>query len=198
MLTAFHAAVYVPSNISISDFESFLQRLEPLLLRKSVILVGDFNLPRFNNLASNSSLSSKFQTFIQCTTLLKFMQHNHVPNCNERCLDLVFTSFDVCVEVCHEELPLLSEDLYHPKTLKCYNFKKATFVKLYNDIIETERSSLSAYSDVNDAVTEFYRIFYNILDSSVPLYSHKKPSHPVWFDKQIVHSITLNSKGLGH
>ena len=45
---------------------------------------------------------------------------------------------------------------------KCYNFKKANFVKLYNRILEAEWSSLSAYSDVNDAVTEFYRIFYNM------------------------------------
>ena len=114
MLTFFYAAVYVPSNISTFDFELFMERLEPLLLGKPVILVGDFNLPQFNHFASNSSLSSKFQTFIQFTALLKFMQHNHVPNCNGRCLDLVFTNFDVCVDVCDEDLPLLSEGLYHP------------------------------------------------------------------------------------
>ncbi|XP_063932673.1 uncharacterized protein LOC135144578 [Zophobas morio] len=147
MFIFFLAAVYVPSNISTSDFELFLERLEPLLLGKPVIL-----------------------------------------------------------------LPLLREDLYHPALgitaefvlsskrpqfpslgAKCYNFKKANFVNLYNDIFETEWSSLSAYSDVNAAVTEFYRIFYNILDPSVPLYSLKKSSYTVWFNKQIIKTLKMKN-----
>ena len=52
---------------------------------------------------------------------------------------------------------------------------------------------MSAYSDVNDALTEFYRIFYNILDSSVPLYSLKKSSYPVWFNKQIIETLKMKN-----
>ena len=56
---------------------------------------------------------------------------------------------------------------------KIFNFKKADFHKLYNQLVVTDWSFLQSSGNVNDACTKFYNTLNAILEDSVPKISNK-------------------------
>ena len=204
------AAVYIPPNISCSEFESFFEALETLLLNKPTLFIGDFNLANFNNNLTYNTPGSKNHVFSTFSSSLNFIQHNCIFNTHNRLLDLILSNFDGSVNVSHENYPIVPEDIHHPSLSMIvkfptsakvsnfpsgnnlrYNFRKANYVNLYNDILVTDWSSLSFTNDVNACVNLFYDKLYSILHSSVPQFHVVKSTYPSWFNKNLISTLKL-------
>nr|CAH7714539.1 unnamed protein product [Callosobruchus chinensis] len=129
-------------------------------------------------------------------------QYNNIVNDNGRVLDLVMSN--VNIDVCRVSSPLIKEDTYHPalyiaidgsyvkdKQFKLsnssrYNFKKANFMSLYQELLYADWDFLETEADVNILVDNFYNRLYNIFDEHVPItkqYSHK---YPVWYTDDMI------------
>lgn len=138
-------------------------------------------------------------------TFFDIKQHNCIYNCTNRLLDLVCT--DLKCEILHNETPLVPEDSYHPSLIidistsiqytnfsantsqKSYNFKKANYQALYNDLLNTDWYVLQNFNDVDSALDEFYSKFYSILDLHVPQYNYRSQCYPKWYSKEIITNI---------
>ena len=202
----FLVACYIPPQVSLADYELFFEAVEVLLVGQSILLVGDFNLPHFNNLHTNCPKVRSLRSF--CDSL-QLHQHNSIRNLNNERLDLVFSNLQKIV-VSRELHPFVKEDSYHPalslyveypsksnasffpsaKTTR-YNFRKANFLYLYDDLLSIDWTFLEKCLDVDDALDTFYDHLYNILNCSVPQYaacSHKA-SYPPWFTPSIISNL---------
>lgn len=208
-ISIFVACVYIPPNVSQHDFDFFCDALEALLLDKLTLLLGDFNLPQFS---SNPLSCLKCCTFNCLCNLLKLQQFNTIVNCDNRLLDLVAANFSSSIIVSSEEYPLVPLDQYHPalsisisfstcpvgsafpsNTNNRYNFSKANFHQLYNDLRNADWSALMEFSDVNLALESFYDTLYAILDVSVPKYCtiSNAAKYPAWFSSTIISNLKL-------
>ena len=186
--------MYVPPDIPVTDFEYFVECLENYALQyPNLLLIGDFNVPNFFTNANDAkTLSIK-----NMMSLLNLTQVNTVPNSDGRFLDLVFCSLNSCI-VTHDSCPIVIEDKYHPAlhinlgvkntsyvnfpictTTKIYNFRKANFIMLYEDILNSDWRFLYQITDVDEACEFFYRTLYTILDKHVPIFKCKKYSYGV-------------------
>lgn len=203
------SVVYIPPDIPTDVFETFLETFAITLLDRPVIVVGDFNVPAFRT--QQTMLSSKVSNLQGFCDLLDLKQVNSVLNSDNRLLDLIFSTPSCNIEATREEEFFVLEDRYHPAlsiTLKitaesrspvfasscdeCYNFRKADFIALYEDLRQVDWSFLDGFTDVNIALHEFYLVLYSVLDRSVPKSSRcKSSSFPPWFTKEIKDNIKM-------
>lgn len=102
--------LYIPPDISFSDFEHLLDLLEIFIIDCRLILIGDFNLPTFS-MSQGSNTPTLFLSFIRSHNL---EQVNNISNSNNRLLDLVLTNLQSSVSVDRDTLPFVSEDDHHP------------------------------------------------------------------------------------
>lgn len=78
--------LYIPPDISVLEFETLFELLETILMsQKSVLIVGDFNIPNFQNTTHHS----KSQVLCNFLNLFGLQQFNKVNNVYGRVLDLV-------------------------------------------------------------------------------------------------------------
>lgn len=188
--------VYIPPDLSVNDFVSFIECFESYTIELSnIFLVGDFNAPCFLSSTADTK-SSSVQTM---ASLLNLRQFNTVLNSDGRLLDLVFGTSNCCY-VTRDLDPLIKEDLHHPalnidlqlknfsctsfpmcNSTKLYNFKKANFPLLYNDILNIDWSYLYRIADVNLACEHFYNMLYSLFDKHVPLFKCKRFRYPNWY-----------------
>ena len=196
--------LYIPPDVSSGDMEQFFDALGALIAGERILLVGDFNIPNFN---TENSSCRKVAAINDLCQFLNLQQINCVLNQQGRLLDLVFTNLpDLCVE--REDLPLVQEDRYHPALCmrlrlsmesravtfdqgNClgYNFKRANFIQLYNQLCHVNWSSLDACRDVDGAVDRFYSLLYGVLDESVPRRRRPVGRYPTWFTTEIMRNI---------
>ncbi|XP_063931859.1 uncharacterized protein LOC135143848 [Zophobas morio] len=193
-------AIYIPPWITSHDYELLFNILSTVdeLNKNHVIIIGDFNLPMFNtNIINNYGvILNNFYLFFNLS------QYNEIVNSHNRVLDLIFSTNNCLVDRSNE--PLVPEDPHHPaldifiqtnsvlpmkfqmnSSNKIFNFKKADFHKLYNQLVVTDWSFLQSSGDVNDACTKFYDTLTAILEDSVPKISNKpkrSSNYPDWFD----------------
>src|SRR5699024_8142738 len=132
---------------------------EMLVYANEILLLGDFNIPDYI-LNRDNNLSSILENF---SKFLNLRQYSNVKNYRGKVLDLVFCS-QSC-DVSHDPTPLITEDAFHPALYvslnitnykndfpcntqdKIYNFKKANFQELYQDILTIDWSFLRIHSD---------------------------------------------------
>lgn len=203
--TLLHICVlYIPPDISLLDFESFLDIFEQKLLDfKDMIILGDFNCPHF----MIDDRDPKSINLRNCVELLALEQFNHVTNVNGRILDLVLSN-SPC-EVLRDAAPFVGEDEYHPaltisvaKTSEryvnfpthdapSYNFKKSDFPSLYDCLLNANWSFLDGYTDVDTACDSFYQRLYSIFNMYVPTTSTRKNCYPKWFTPEIIYYAKL-------
>nr|CAI5830323.1 unnamed protein product [Callosobruchus analis] len=141
-----------------------------------------------------------------------FGQYNHVHNSSQRLLDLIVS--DKVVHVTREELPLVTEDEYHP-ALTCivsvgqprsnnsisantrntlYNFRKANFVSFYQAFLACNWGFLDDAWESSKLLEAFYNKVYSILDVFVPHVKHNSKNNPCWFTPEIIYLIRLKAK----
>nr|CAI5867924.1 unnamed protein product [Callosobruchus analis] len=171
--------------------------------------VGDFNISHFVDDASDDPKIICFNNFLH---FVGFGQYNHVHNSSQRLLDLIVS--DKVVHVTREELPLVTEDEYHP-ALKCivsvdqprnnnsispntrntlYNFRKANFVSLYQVFLACNWGFLHDAWDSSKLPKAFHNKVYSILDVLVPRVKHNSKNYPCWFTPEIIYLIRSKAK----
>lgn len=102
--------LYVPPDISFDEYELFFDALSLHLIDKPLIILGDFNCPKFSTDLLNADRKSlALQNFMNT---LQLKQHNNTINSHSRILDLVFSNIHGNISVSHDSDPLLPEDPY--------------------------------------------------------------------------------------
>lgn len=198
--------IYIPPDISSLDFEHFLNQFEQLICNfDRLIIFGDFNVPDFLEANLNSA---KFNAINNFMSMAGLKQCNNIVNINGRMLDLCFCRNVDIVTISEDSQPLVNVDIHHPalnvvvkisKTkannfplsdnAKLYNFKKANFQGLYNEMCLVDWSFLSSIEDVNSCCSAFYVKLYNILDKFVPQFKSHKNNFPKWYSAELKHYI---------
>lgn len=129
--------IYIPPCPTVNVFSNFSTALNELLLNypgSDIIIAGDFNLPNVS--WSNSSLGCNVvfnqQTLcntVNCANLLSrivnshnLLQYNYIVNCNNYCLDYVFSSL-IEFQVEPDIDPLIDIDCHHPPLHCNFNFE---------------------------------------------------------------------------
>lgn len=207
--TLYVIGVYIPPGITLADFRIFIEYFEQMdcCRGENVLILGDFNLPHFNNPEAYNSQCRLMSGLID---FLDLKQYNSITNILGRLLDLVLTNIEC--EVSRDYAPMIKEDLYHPAlylnlrlntncltafpnnpSKKTYNFRKANFPDLYNALLNVDWSYLYNCTDVNAACEEFYAIIYSLFDLYVPLHGNKKRSYPVWYTPDLIKNIKLKN-----
>ena len=201
--------VYIPPNISVENFESFLNIFEQNISNKdNVLILGDFNITNFNS----NIIDTKCQLMQSFLEFVNMKQFNNVENVNGRLLDLVISDLPNC-NVSHDNAPFVREDTHHPalnislvpKTInpvkfpinlnsRTYNFKKANYPALYDSLLQTDWTFLETFQDVNIACDNFYNKLYSIFDVHVPVYKNNNKKFPIWYTAEIIKNIKLRDK----
>ncbi len=201
--------VYIPPDLSVTDFVLFIECFESYAIELSnIFLIGDFNSPSF----SSNKNDTKSSSLRNMASLLNLTQLNSIPNSDGRLLDLVFSTSTHCT-VSRDLCPLIAEDMHHPalninlqlkkvsyinfaacNMAKLYNFKKANFLLLYQDIFNADWSYLYRITDVNQACEHFYSVLYDIIDKHVPLFKCKRFRYPNWYSAELRSMLKLKRK----
>lgn len=176
----------------------------------NLIILGDFNIPSYatykDAIFDVPNVISNIRNF---SSFLGVTQYNSILNINERLLDLVFTRSYALVNLSDESLVPLPDRL-HPsleiivpvkdnktsplkRSSNGFNFRKANFGQLYNDLLHTDWEFLKAFDDVNLACSEFYKKLHDTFSLSVPQKQQKISSYPPWFTGQIIRDIKRKS-----
>ena len=113
----------------------------------------------------------------------------------------------------HAKYPFVKEDFYHPALSVSidlensdkfipfpavnsdrFNFRKANFNKLYDDLWCTDWSSVTKCTDVNQAVKTFYDLLYSTIKCSVPFYTKNRSTFPPWFTADIIFNLIYQTR----
>lgn len=212
--TLFVFCVYIPPQTPLSDFTTFFEEFGIYCMDfKNVIMMGDFNVPGFGA----SSPKSGSRQVNQINNFLHFSgldQYNSIPNANGVILDVVLTNLHSTCDVVRAA-PLLREDLHHPAltiTLQggndlhvknvlagnvsvTYNFRKANYATLYEEISKINWSTLESCCNVDSALQCFYSNIFDLFELYVPKKrSYDCDKYPPWFNKSVIILIKEKNK----
>jgi hypothetical protein len=202
--------IYIPPQTSVDDFATLMEFLEVLdyLYEHDVLFIGDFNVPNYIN-NNGCRIDSKNELLLNFCSILNLKQFNYITNCDNRCLDLILSSFDCSVML--DSAPLLIGSALHPplfcicslkspcrkffkSSKSCrgeerFNFRKANLLGLYDCIANCDWSFLHAVNDVNVAVGLFYEKLYDMFRQFVPLNRANSSHYPVWYTTDIIRKL---------
>lgn len=203
--------VYIPPSATDAHLEVFLEGVSSLdlMLSKNVVLLGDFNIPSYT---SNLPPNAKHRLLSEFVEVLGLRQLNNVPNINNRCLDLIFTNFNIVLQ--SNDVPLVNEDPHHPSLLinlqamlphtvsfpinnndlPQFNFRKANFPAMYELLLSTDWSPVLNCADVADSCRVFYGTLNAIFAACAPLKVKRRRHFPPWFTKEIINNVLKKEK----
>ena len=205
--------IYIQPNSPTEHYEALFYFFStfPPIQNEKVIFLGDFNIQFFTNLEIRYPKLVLIKDFI---SFFDMQQLNDAWNEHNYVLDLALSNIECAVNA--TDLPFVPEDAHHPafnvtfyskainnvisdfprnSNNRNYNFHRANYPLLYQLIYDTDWAFLDGETNVNNAVSEFYNTFYNILDQAVPLYrsDRRKSSFPSWYSKEIINDIREKS-----
>ncbi|CAK1552189.1 unnamed protein product [Leptosia nina] len=148
------------------------------------------------------------------------LEHNTVPNCHGRFLDVILTreSDEVRGITVMGTAGLVPPDFYHPPlnieilfnfvrhsdsiapsnidSAKDWNFKKCDFQQLQRYLSQASWTNVLQASDVDKACEHFYSTLYDIFDLCVPKKHRRSKCHryPVWFTNDIIRDLRRKVK----
>lgn len=67
-----------------------------------------------------------------------------------------------------------------------YNFAKADYVKINEELFSYDWDSLLEKDDLNDAVENFYKIIFESFNRHVPTFFNISSKYPKWFNKDLI------------
>lgn len=200
--------IYIPPSIPRDDvelfFDSFLSN--NLIYGKSLVVLGDFNVPLFVNNDLTDSKSNILKNFM---SILNLTQHNNVLNANDRMLDLILSNTHC--NVVRNKVPLVNEDAHHPSLcfdFKAsithfnnfqvnkaqsdeYNFRKSNFLSMYDLILHADWSLVYNSAGVDDACSALYAVLNSIFDRCVPKKIKRNRRYPTYYTKEIIDNIRI-------
>lgn len=196
--------VYVPPAVSHDELDKYFDALATLINTHNILLMGDFNVFEFAD-SGNCPRALSVRNFVD---FLNLKQMNTIRNSNGRILDLIFTNLNCQVVIERELCPFVPEDTHHPALssdmpiiikrsasvfpnadVPHFNFRRADFPTLYNDIALMDWSFLESLRDVNKMVDLFYSTLYDLIRKSVPCTQQRRNDWPQWFSKEIIKNI---------
>ena len=198
--------IYIPRSPSSLVLNILLNFFENNCVNSNhLLIIGDFNIPDFNS----GNLNENINSLINFSNFMNLSQVNRVVNSNNRLLDLAFTNIQS--HVTRDDFPLVDEDAHHPALSielnldlcyvnfpslqsKQYNFRRANYPQLYNNLIEVDWSYLRNFTDVHSICDAFYGGINDVLDKHVPLFKRRNSKYPPWFDSEIISNIKLKAK----
>nr|CAH7744555.1 unnamed protein product [Callosobruchus chinensis] len=204
------AVIYIPPHISTDNFDSFFDMLGNLeyLYSKNLIIMGDFNCAAYIENKLEDRRTSIITNWI-CLSGLN--QHSSIRNSYGKLLDLVISKVDL--NVIRELVPFVNEDVHHPALSVLlntfhikdsqfstntqhvrYNFRKANFPALYNELISIEWNYLHADLEPNLALQTFYNQLYAVIDKHVPTAKIFRHKYPVWYTSDMIKIVKDKAK----
>ncbi|CAH2103089.1 unnamed protein product [Euphydryas editha] len=206
--------VYIPPNSSENEYMLLFKVIEQFCDKyREIIVLGDFNL-----YSCCINVNNYFEYFLK---YCGFTQSNTIRNCNNRCLDLVLSTFAESghVEVTAAAVPLVSVDIQHPplevtiglqaeysgascmsdrstQTSNDWNFYKADFYLLYSLLSEVDWSAIYDL-DLDQSLHYFYNTINLIFDICVPRKTlnckNSKYIYPQWYTLEIIREIKMKA-----
>lgn len=205
--------VYFPPQSKLSEYENHANNIEhfsDLYECNSVFILGDYNLPNFNDFNSLEGDTYTYNQLLHGPTtecliaalcFSNLAQANTVPNNRNVFLDLIFTNkCDLLVETAHDIL--VSCDSHHPALIFDvdlngstfvhqnnvefqYNFKNYDFSNLNHILLNINWDPILD-CDIDMAVDRFYDIINQCIEEFVPKYKVKSAfKFPIWFDQEL-------------
>ena len=202
--------VYISPASPLSEYTKFFDFVNDVLintLHHKFVLCGDFNIPNFQS--SQDKISKLYTNFISLNLLT---QYNRIFNKYFKILDLVMCNTEVVVE--RHFNPLVSEDAYHPvltwsldilsskldkprvqRSSLSYDYSKANFYSLYNDLSNSSFAEVLNETNVDTATNLFYQVIYSVMDCSIPRKQQSfDPKYPNWYTSRLIKKIKLKNK----
>ncbi len=210
--TLYVLVIYIPPSLSNENYALLFDAICQLnyLYESNILIVGDFNLPTYSQIHNPYNLPPLVKHFFDFLQFLSLHQCNKITNSLNRTLDFVIANNHISVDRAAE--PLAREDVYHPclewsietklykrsRTLAngCewyFNFRKANFPALYNNLLHTNWEFLLKYRDVNLACEAFYQHLDYIIERFVPKNKCRSSTYPVWFTPKVIKLIKQKS-----
>ena len=75
-----------------------------------------------------------------------------------------------------------------------YNFKRANFIELYDDLYHIDWTYISSFSNANDATLYMYNELDRVFSRNVPRTTPLNKSYPPWFNRRIIRDIKQKSR----
>ena len=145
---------YLATNNNAETYTNFFSLIESLqfTLNSDIFIVGDLNIIDLNNYYLDGRCNAVIRSFLNFQALINLNQHNRIVNANNRILDVVLATKNLEVQITKADEPQVAVDLHHPpleiqvKTIKgkvsflkpnkteSFDFSKADFLSLYNDL----------------------------------------------------------------
>ena len=165
--SVFLGTVYLPPNSDlsvVSNFDASVDKVRAEAKSKdSIIILGDFNMSdavwehhddvEYAVCTNSYCVSRKTSAILDCIESNELRQHNALPTCNNRPLDLVLTN-DLPASISHTDNPVSSThqalevrvSLVNKRTFvsskrTTYNFKKADFYLIFLNFIFNTRNT---------------------------------------------------------
>nr|CAI5828984.1 unnamed protein product [Callosobruchus analis] len=201
--------IYIPPNTSSQVYEKIFEALcfVSCVEVDKILILGDFNIPSYSAFVKDNTHSTYCQILVNFLDCMQLSQHNLVYNVNGKLLDLVLSD---CVKDVNKSLiSLVVEDSHHPSLFitvnlsvatepnfksnrsGSFNFKKANYLLLYEQLTVTNWNFLEDIDDPDEACIQFYSTLSNIFDLCVPKYKPARNNRrfPTWFNSDIIKNI---------
>lgn len=218
--SVFLGTAYLPPDSDLSAVSSLDASIEKVRsvskCNDSIVILGDFNMPdadwiyqddvNFAVCANSSNVSRKTSEFLECIESNELRQHNVLPTCNSKPLDLVLTN-DLSASVSLVENPVSSthQALEVTVFLVCvkssevsiratYNFKKADFLIILQLLACLSWNNLDHFVTVNDALSHFYDIIFAVISDCVPLVKYNASKFPHWYNSELITLVKEKEK----
>lgn len=203
--------VYIPPNTDCDNYDKLFDAIESLYIiyGSNILIIGDFNIPDFAFRNPHVTPSRNFNSISNFLNFFNFTQFNDVLNCNNRLLDLVISN--CTCNVFRSSDTLLPEDQHHPpliiettfncndkefpqKSIEGFNFKKANFPALYQELASSNWSTLNEHRNVNEAVCALYDNLNSIFVKHIPKKNMTHKYYPPWFNGEIISHVKQKTR----
>lgn len=207
-------ALYIPPVLDVASYDIIFSQLmsyEFCRGDQDLLILGDFNIPNYIKFLNNNQYKDNYIDILRnFCEFLNIQQYNQVENSKNRILDLVLSNNTVVVEKSINVL-LMRTDPFHPPlevhltaslrkkkfSAQCipkYNFKRADFPRLYQDLAEADFSCILTCNNIHDACRQLYTMLDTIFVRSVPKTVTKNGKYPPWFTGDIIKNIKNKSR----
>jgi hypothetical protein len=201
-----------PHHLFLSNLENTLNNCTRANFSK-ILLIGDFNYPKIKwNPRQDTKLPHHANEFIHVLSSYGLVQLNTHPSraTSDNILDLVITNFPDKLSkiyantftyqsdhyLLHFDLSTTIDTVLSPKRT-IYNFKRANFDALKEDIINSNLTELIAQEDnIDSKLSTWYTTLKNLINSHVPRTTIKKEHTPPWIDKEVTKQIRRKDSAL--